>query len=77
MEKCIEHTKLYSLVSLKECRQSKKEGKKEEERQKIIEATHDRTTEENIGNKILSIILIETMNNRVSLWTGTTGDVAE
>lgn len=32
-------------------RQSKKKGKREEERQKIIEAIHDRTTKENVGNK--------------------------
>lgn len=49
----------------------------EEERQKIIEAIHDRTTKENVGNKTLSIILIGIMNNRVSSWTGTRDDVAK
>lgn len=42
----------------------------------IIETTHD-TTKENVGNKILSIILMEIVNNSISSWTRTRGDMAK
>lgn len=52
-----EHVKLHSLVSLK---QAKQKERKKEERQKdcvIIESMHATTTEENVENTTLSIIL--------------------
>lgn len=51
-----EHVKLHSLVSLK---QAKQKESKEEKRQKrfTTEKMHARTTEENVENAILSIIL--------------------